>query len=105
MFSNWSPGFDTGIATLSWIVLLVLLVGIELVSSSTRVTSVKFHKRLSLTHSLTTRHIDRTRRPGSDKNGKKLTNVTFGLTYIHTFLSQFTAYIRVFQNCTFVAQK
>ena len=41
MFSNWSPGFVTGIATLSWIVLLVLLVGIELVSSSTRVTSVK----------------------------------------------------------------
>ena len=46
IFSNWSPGFNTGIATLSWIVLLVLLVGIELVSSSTRVTSVKFHKPL-----------------------------------------------------------
>ena len=41
MFWNWSPGLVTGIATLSWIVLLVLLVGIELVSSSTRVTSVK----------------------------------------------------------------
>ena len=37
---------DTGIATLSWIVLLVLLVGIELVSSSTRVTSVKSAKPL-----------------------------------------------------------
>ena len=41
MFSNWSPGFVTGIATLSWIVLLVLLIGIQLVSSSTRVTSDK----------------------------------------------------------------
>ena len=33
---------------LSWIVLLVLLVGIELVSSSTRVTSVKSAKRLGV---------------------------------------------------------
>ncbi len=41
MFSNWSPVFVTGITTLSWIVLLVLLVGIELVSSSTSVTSFK----------------------------------------------------------------
>ena len=39
-------GFVTGIATLSWIVLLVLLVGIELVSSSTRVTSVKSAKSM-----------------------------------------------------------
>ena len=51
MFSNWSPGFVTGIATLSWIVLLVLLVGIELVSSSTRVTSVK-SATTSRTHSV-----------------------------------------------------
>ena len=50
-----------------WIVLLTLSVSIELVSSSARVTSVKFQQRLSVTHLQTTRHIDRTRRPGSDK--------------------------------------
>merc|ERR1712105_353233 len=61
MFSNWSPGFATGIATLSWIVLLVLLVGIELVSSSTRVTSVKSAKPLVLSEFQTTGPIDRTR--------------------------------------------
>merc|ERR1712208_195606 len=62
MTSNWSPGFVTSIATLSWIVLLVLLVGIELVSSSTRVTSVKSAK--GLIHSFIVREtgpIDRTR--------------------------------------------
>ena len=46
MFSNWSSGVVTIIATLSWIVLLVLLVGIELVSSSTIVTSVKSATRV-----------------------------------------------------------
>ena len=55
MFSNWSPGFVTGIATLSWIVLLVLLVGIDLVSSSTRVTSVKSAKPLGLRENRTHR--------------------------------------------------
>ena len=39
------------------------------VSSSARVTSVKFHKRLSLTYLETTRHIDGPGLPGSDKNG------------------------------------
>ena len=47
---------------------LSLTVSIQFVSSSARVTSVKFHKPLLLTYSLPeTRHIDRTRRPGSDK--------------------------------------
>ena len=55
------------IATLPWNAFLSLSVRIQFVSSSAGVTSVKFHKRLSLTHSLReTRHIDRTRRPGSD---------------------------------------
>ena len=54
MFSNWSPGFVTDIATLlSWIVLLALLVGIELVSSSSRVTSVKSAKPLLVTEGRT----------------------------------------------------
>ena len=60
MFSNWSPGFVTGIVTLSWIVLLALLVGIELVSSSTRVTSVKSAKGVGLSELETTGPIDRT---------------------------------------------
>ena len=38
----WSPGGATRIATLPWIALLALSVSIELVSSSARVTSVKF---------------------------------------------------------------
>ena len=54
LVQNWSPDGATRIsynciATLPWIVLLTLSVSIELVSSSARVTSVKFHKRLSLT--------------------------------------------------------
>ena len=61
---TWPPGWVTCIATLAWIALLVLSVSIELVSSSARVKLVKFHKRLLER----TRHIDRTRRPGSDKN-------------------------------------
>ena len=44
---------------------MTLSVSIELVSSSARVTSVKFTLGVSLRE---TRHIDRTRRPGSDKN-------------------------------------
>jgi len=43
------PGWVTCIAALSWIALLVLSVSIELVSSSARVTSVKFQKGVSLT--------------------------------------------------------
>ena len=60
------------IATLPWNAFLSLSVSIQFVSSSAGVKSVKFHKRLSLTQSVSqlerTRHIDRTRRPGSDKN-------------------------------------
>ena len=41
------------IATLPWIALLALSVSIELVSSSARVTSVKFQQGVVLTHSLT----------------------------------------------------
>ena len=55
-FQIWSPDgatciSSTCIATLLWIALLTLSVSIELVSSSARVTSVKFHKT-SLSHSL-----------------------------------------------------
>ena len=56
VFPACRPGPDWDL-TLPWIVLLALSVSIELLSSSARVTSVKFHKPLSLT----TRHIDRTR--------------------------------------------
>ena len=44
--------------TLPWIALLESSVGIELVSSSTRVTSVKSAQPSSLTHSLTDGHPD-----------------------------------------------
>ena len=46
-FQSWPLGRVTCIATLPWIALLALSVSIELVSSSGRVASVKFHKRLS----------------------------------------------------------
>ena len=52
------------IATLPWNAFLSLSVSIQFVSSSAGVKSVKFHKRRSVRE---TRHIDRTRRPGSDK--------------------------------------
>ena len=63
---SWPPGCVTCIA-------LALSVNIELVSSSARVNSVKFHKGGSLTHSVsyleTSRPIDRTPGiPGSNKN-------------------------------------
>ena len=41
-FQSWPPGNVTCIATLPWIALLALSVSIEFVSSSARVTSVKF---------------------------------------------------------------
>ena len=41
---TWPPGYVTCIATLPWIALLALTVSIDLVSSSARVTSVKFAK-------------------------------------------------------------
>ena len=43
----WPPGCVTRIATLPWIAPLALSVSIELVSSSTRVTSVKSNQRYS----------------------------------------------------------
>ena len=47
----WPPGCVTCIVTLPWIALVALSSSIELVSTSTRVTSVKFQKgRVSLTH-------------------------------------------------------
>ena len=52
-FQSWAPGRITCIATLPWIALLAISVSIELVSSSARVTSVKFAQGLSLTQSLT----------------------------------------------------
>ena len=64
-FEGCPPGWVTCIATLPWITLLTLSVSIKLVSLSARVTSVKFQHGVVLTE---TRHIDRTRRPGSDKN-------------------------------------
>ena len=47
-FQSWPPGNVTCIATLPWIALLALSVSIEFVSSSARVTSVKFAKGVSL---------------------------------------------------------
>ena len=43
-FQSWPPDCVTCIATLPWIALLALSVSIELVSSSARVTSVKFQQ-------------------------------------------------------------
>ena len=61
----WPPGGATCIATLPWIALLASSVCIELVSSSARVTSVKFQKGVGVTSV----PIDRTPGiPGSDKN-------------------------------------
>ena len=48
-FQCCPPGWVTCIATLPGIALLTLSVGIDLVSSSARVTSVKSHKGVSLT--------------------------------------------------------
>ena len=66
-FEGSPPGCVTCIAILPWITLLTLSVSIKLVSLSAIVTSVKFQHGLSLTQLERTRHIDRTRRPGSDK--------------------------------------
>ena len=62
MFQIWSPGCVTCIVTLPWIVQLALSAGIELVSSSARVTSVKFHQDHRVSNTWT-RGI-----PGSDKS-------------------------------------
>ena len=65
---SWPPGCITCIATLPWIALWPVSLSIELVSSSARVTSVKFHKGLGGTHGVTFGPIDRTPGlPGSDK--------------------------------------
>ena len=65
---HWSPGCITCIATLPWIALLTLSISIELVSSSARVNSVKFHKGLSVTDRRTDGLKDRTPgTPGSDR--------------------------------------
>ena len=64
-----APGWVTCIATLPGIALLTLLVGIELVSSSARVTSVKSQQGVSRTDRRTSGPKDRTPGlPGSDKN-------------------------------------
>ena len=66
---SWPPGCASWIATLPWIALLELSVSIELVSSSARVTSLKFHKGVGLTDGRTSGPKDRTPGfPGSDKN-------------------------------------
>ena len=59
-FQSWPPGRVTCIATLPWIALLALSVSIELVSSSARVTSVKFQKPL-VSYLERLKPIDRTR--------------------------------------------
>ena len=65
---SWPPGCVTCIATLPWVALLTLSVSIELVSSSARVTSVKFQKGVRRTDRQTSGPIDRTPGlPGSDK--------------------------------------
>ena len=56
----WPPGCIICIATLPRIALLALSVGIQLVSSSARVASVKSQQGLRLTHSVTSGPIDRT---------------------------------------------
>ena len=69
LVTSLQPGGATCIATLPWNVLLALSVSIGLVSSSARVTSVKFQKPLSVCQFETTGPIDRTpETPGSDKN-------------------------------------
>ena len=55
-FQNWPPGCLTCIATLPLNAFLALAVGIDLVTSSARVPSVKSQKCLSLTE----RHLDPT---------------------------------------------
>ena len=55
---SWPPGCVTCIATLPWIALLALSVGIELVSSSTRVTSVKSQQGVSRTDRRTDGQMD-----------------------------------------------
>ena len=68
-FQFWTPGGATWIATLRRIALLTSSVGIELLSSSARVTSVKSEHSLSVTDGRTSGPIDRTPgTPGSDKN-------------------------------------
>ena len=63
---------------------MTLSVSIKLVSLSARVTSVKFTLGLFVT----TRHIDRTRRPGSDKKQEKMLvwkiQINFYLVFIQT---------------------
>ena len=71
LVTSLQPGGATCIATLHalpWNVLLALSVSIGLVSSSARVTSVKFQKPLSVCQFETTGPIDRTpETPGSAK--------------------------------------
>ena len=69
---SWLPGCIACIATLPWNALLALSVSIELVSSSARVTSVKFQKGVWRTSG----PIDRTPGlPESDKNQLRAQNV------------------------------
>ena len=68
----WSPSSATYILTLPWIALLALSVGIELITSSARATSVKFAKHpVSLLE--TVRPIYRT--PGIPGFSKKLSHM------------------------------
>ena len=61
---------------LYWIALLALSVSIEFVSSSARVTSVKFQQGVSLTELETTRPIDQT--PGTPGSDEKQAWCSFG---------------------------
>ena len=91
---SWPPGCVSCIATLPWIALLALSVCIELVSSSARVTSVKFHKGLSRTDGQTSGPIDRTPGlPGSDKNRVKYPLVTVSLTWVSIICNMYPSMV------------
>ena len=70
-FTTRLIGWVTCIATLPWIALLALSFSIDLVSSSARVTSVKFQQPLGLSEWQRTRPIDRT--PGKPRQVLRLT--------------------------------
>ena len=80
-FQCCPPGWVTCIATLPGIALLALSVGIDLVSSSARVTSVKFQKHDSVSDGHPDTKIG-PGTPGSDKN--TLYDMTCGQDHILT---------------------
>ena len=74
---------------IAWDCPLTSSVGIELLSSSARVTSVKSTKGLSVSDGGTSGHKDRTRSPGSDKNDSP-----FVVSTMFNFLLYYTSKIQ-----------